>query len=146
MTHDSSIEAMRERAEVFPGVAEDSHLQEFFYLIRNWNGVDDLPDMPPDTNLWRWYDDAARDRATLLAEVDRLTNAGFVQAALDEGAMRERARIRAVVEALPVCPDADEEGERWWLDRAAVIAAIERETHREHPDHLMLGEQPWSTK
>jgi len=43
---------------------------------------------------------ASLDRHELLAEVDRLTAAGFVQATLDEGAMRERTRILAIIDGL----------------------------------------------
>jgi hypothetical protein len=70
---------------------------------------------------------AARDRRALLAEVDRLAAAGFVQATLNEGAMRERARILAAVEGLHMSREDWDYNEAWNDCLKAVGAAIKGE-------------------
>lgn len=67
---DAELRAIRERAEDFPGLAVDSPMLGYVEAIRGWVVGDPTPSVPDDTSLWRWYDDAARDRTALLAALD----------------------------------------------------------------------------
>jgi hypothetical protein len=65
-TEMSDIEAIRQRALTFPGVDADSPMRTFIDALDAWDGRGLPPVVPDDTNLWRWFDRAAKDRADLL--------------------------------------------------------------------------------
>ena len=66
------LPAIRERARTYPGVADSSVYREYIDSIESWDGRGDPPSVPDDTNLWRWYDQAAKDRAYLLEYLDSI--------------------------------------------------------------------------
>ena len=98
---------------------------------RDWHD----PRFARPTKAHFWEFEAATDRHTLLAEIDRLTALNFTHndEEHDCGTATERARILAAVEALyePLPEDLDADGETLWFrfpSHDAVIAAIKGET------------------
>ena len=89
---------------------------------RDWHD----PRFARPTKAHFWEFEAATDRHTLLAEIDRLTATPYPEDDIKD----ERARILAAVEAeYAKWPKgyADDDGQ-WCLPLAAVIAAIKGET------------------
>ena len=91
---------------------------------RDWHD----PRFARPTKAHFWEFEAATDRHTLLAEIDRLTDTPYPE----DDIKAERARILAAVEALyePLPEDLDADGETLWFrfpSHDAVIAAIKGE-------------------
>jgi hypothetical protein len=126
------IEAIRERARVYPGVSKHSPIFSFIEAIEAWDGVGEPPDVPEDANLWRWYHRAAQDRAALLAALDeaRATEEQWLDRIDEATSEVNEGYIAAIKER-----DEARQAEQSWY-RGAMEAEAERDAARADADAL----------